>query len=212
MKLYSFFNSSTSFRVRIALALKGVPYDYAGVNLRSGEQRNEDYRALSPAGIVPVLVDGEVTLTQSPAIIDYLDHRYPQTRLIPEDPVLRARVLEIAQTIACEIHPINNIRVLKYLTGELGVDEADKSAWYKHWVEEGLGAVELLLAKQAAGAFCIGDTPTLADCCLVPQVANAVRMGCDLARFTRVLAVYEHCMKQPAFVQAAPQNQPDYVG
>lgn len=211
MKLYSFFNSSTSFRVRIALALKGLPYDYAGVNLRSGEQGKEGYRARSPAGIVPVLVDGDVTLTQSLAIIDYLDHRYPQPRLVPEDLVLRARVLEIAQTIACEIHPINNIRVLKYLTGKLGVDEADKSAWYKHWVEEGLGAVERLLAKLPAEAFCVGDTPTLADCCLVPQVANAMRMGCDLSRFTRVLAVYEHCMKQPAFVQAAPQNQPDYV-
>jgi maleylacetoacetate isomerase len=211
MKLFSFFNSSTSFRVRIALALKGLPYDYAGVNLRSGEQGKEDYRALSPAGIVPVLVDGDVTLTQSLAIIDYLDHRYPQARLVPEDPVLRACVLEIAQTIACEIHPINNIRVLKYLTGKLRVEEADKSAWYKHWVEEGLGAVEHLLAKQVAGPFCVGATPTLADCCLVPQVANAMRMGCDLSRFTRVLAVYEHCMKQAAFFQAAPQNQPDYV-
>jgi maleylacetoacetate isomerase len=211
MKLYSFFNSSTSFRVRIALALKGLSYDYAGVNLRSGEQGKDDYRELSPAGIVPVLVDGDVTLTQSLAIIDYLDHRHPEPRMVPEDPVLRARVLEIAQTIACEIHPINNIRVLKYLTGKLDVSEADKSTWYKHWVDEGLGAVERLLAKLPAAAFCVGDTPTLADCCLVPQVANAMRMGCDLSRFTRVVAVYEHCMKQPAFMQAAPQNQPDYV-
>jgi maleylacetoacetate isomerase len=211
MKLYSFFNSSTSFRVRIALALKGLSYDYAGVNLRGGEQGKDAYRELSPAGIVPVLVDGDVTLTQSLAIIDYLDHRHPEPRLLPEDPVLRARVLEIAQTIACEIHPINNIRVLKYLTGKLAVSEEDKSAWYKHWVDEGLGAVERLLAKLPAGAYSVGDTPTLADCCLVPQVANAMRMGCDLSRFTRVLAVYEHCIKQPAFVQAAPQNQPDYV-
>jgi maleylacetoacetate isomerase len=211
MKLYSFFNSSTSFRVRIALALKGLPYDYAGVNLRGGEQGQDAYRELSPAGIVPVLADGDVTLTQSLAIIDYLDHRHPAPRLVPEDPVLRARALEIAQAIACEIHPINNIRVLKYLTGKLGVSEADKSAWYKHWVDEGLGAVERLLAKLPAGACCVGDTPTLADCCLVPQVANAMRMGCDLSGFTRVQAVYEHCMKQPAFVQAAPENQPDYV-
>jgi maleylacetoacetate isomerase len=211
MKLYSFFNSSTSFRVRIVLALKGLSYDYAGVNLRGGEQGKDAYRELSPAGIVPVLVDGDVTLTQSLAIIDYLDHRHPAPRMVPEDPVLRARVLEIAQTIACEIHPINNIRVLKYLTGKLAVSEADKSGWYKHWVDEGLGAVERLLAKLPAGAYSVGDTPTLADCCLVPQVANALRMGCDLSRFTRVLAVYEHCMKQPAFVQATPQNQPDYV-
>jgi maleylacetoacetate isomerase len=211
MKLYSFFNSSTSFRLRIALALKGLPYEYVGVNLRGGEQGKDAYRELSPAGIVPVLVDGDVTLTQSLAIIDYLDHRHPDPRLVPEDPVLRARVLEIAQTIACEIHPINNIRVLKYLTGKLGVSEEEKSAWYKHWVDEGLGAVEGLLSRLPEGAFCAGDAPTLADCCLVPQVANAVRVGCDLSRFTRVLAVYEHCMTQPAFAEAAPQNQPDYV-
>lgn len=211
MKLYSFFNSSTSFRVRIALALKGLPYDYAAVNLRSGEQGKDAYRALSPAGIVPVLVDGDVMLTQSLAIIDYLDQRHPMPRLVPEDALARSRVLEIAQTIACEIHPVNNIRVLKYLTGKLDVGEADKAAWYRHWVDEGLGAVESLLAKLPAGAYCVGDAPTLADCCLVPQVANALRMGCDLSPFARVRAVYEHCMTQPAFIQAAPQNQPDYV-
>jgi maleylacetoacetate isomerase len=211
MKLYSFFNSSTSFRVRIALALKGLPYDYAGVNLRGGEQGKPAYRELSPAGIVPVLVDGDVTLTQSLAIIDYLDRRHPAPRMVPDDPLARASVLEIAQTIACEIHPINNIRVLKYLTGKLEVSEADKAAWYRHWVEEGLDAVEGLLAKLPAGDYCVGNAPTLADCCLVPQVANALRMGCDLSRFTRVRKVYEHCMTQPAFIQAAPQNQPDYV-
>ncbi|MFC4930919.1 maleylacetoacetate isomerase [Massilia sp. GCM10023247] len=212
MKLHSFFNSSTSFRVRIALALKGLPYDYAAVNLRAGEQNQDAHRGLSPAGIVPVLVDGEVSLTQSLAIIDYLDRRYPGPRLLPEDDLLRARVLEIAQTIACEIHPINNIRVLKYLTGTLGVSEEQKNAWYAHWVEEGLGAVERLLEKLPAAPYCVGDTPTLADCCLVPQVANAQRMGCDLSRFTRVMAVYGHCMRQDAFVQAAPAMQPDFVG
>lgn len=211
MKLYSFFNSSTSFRVRIALALKGLDVEYAGVNLRSGEQGAQDYRALSPAGIVPTLIDGDVKLTQSMAIIDYLDSRYPEPRLIPQDALQRARVLEIAQTIACEIHPINNLRVLKYLTGTLGVDEAAKSAWYKHWVDAGLSAVEALLAAAPAGAYCVGDAPTLADCCLVPQVANAQRMGCDLSKFKRVRAVYDHCMAQPAFIAAAPQNQPDYV-
>lgn len=211
MKLYSFFNSSTSFRVRIALALKGLPYEYAGVNLRAGEQGSQDYRALSPAAIVPTLVDGDVKLTQSLAIIDYLDARYPAPRLVPADPLARARVLEIAQTIACEIHPVNNIRVLKYLSGPLGVSDADKSAWYAHWIEEGLSAVEQLLARGPGGAFCIGDMPTLADCCLVPQVANAQRMGCDLSRFERVMAVYAHCMAQQAFIDAAPQNQPDYI-
>jgi maleylacetoacetate isomerase len=212
MKLYSFFNSSTSFRVRIALALKGLPYDYVAVNLRGGEQGSEAYRELSPAGIVPVLVHGDVRLTQSLAIIDYLDRHFPEPRLVPEEPPPRARVLEIAQTIACEIHPINNIRVLKYLSGPLGLSDDDKSAWYKHWVDEGLGAVESLLAAQPASLYCVGDTPTLADCCLVPQVANAMRMGCDLARFERILSVYEHCVAQPAFQQAAPANQPDYIG
>lgn len=212
MKLHSFFNSSTSFRVRIALALKGLSFDYAGVNLRSGDQGREAYRALSPAGIVPVLEDGDVSLTQSLAIIDYLDRRHPEPRLLPEDLPARSRVLEIAQTIACEIHPINNIRVLKYLTGTLGLDEEAKNAWYRHWVDEGLGAVEALLGKLPAAPFCVGDSPTLADCCLVPQVANAQRMGCDLSRFTRVLAVFEHCMRQPAFQQAAPYRQPDFIG
>jgi maleylacetoacetate isomerase len=211
MKLYSFFNSSTSFRVRIALALKGLPYEYIGVNLRGGEQGKEEYRALSPAAIVPTLVDGDVKLTQSIAIIDYLDARQPEPRLVPGDPIARARVLEISQTVACEIHPINNIRVLKYLSGQLKVSEADKSAWYRHWVDEGLSAVESLLAALPRSACCIGDTPTLADCCLVPQVANAMRMGCDLSRFERVRAVYEHCMTQQAFIDAAPQNQPDYI-
>ncbi|PJJ06674.1 maleylacetoacetate isomerase [Janthinobacterium sp. 67] len=212
MKLYSFFNSSTSYRVRIALALKGLPYDYAGVNLRGGEQGQDAYRALSPAGIVPVLVDGDTSMTQSLAIIDYLDRQYPEPRLIPDDSLLRARVLEIAQTIACEIHPINNIRVLKYLSGKLGVTEEAKNDWYKHWVDEGLAAVEQLLAQLPAGPYCAGDQPTLADCCLVPQVANAMRMGCDLTRFTRILAIYEHCVAQPAFILAAPANQPDYIG
>jgi maleylacetoacetate isomerase len=212
MKLYSFFNSSTSFRVRIALALKGLPYDYAAVNLRSGEQGGDAYRSLSPAAIVPLLQDGDVSLTQSLAIIDYLERLHPEPRLVPEEPLQRARVLEIAQTIACEIHPVNNLRVLKYLTGTLGVNEADKAAWYKHWVAEGLGAVESLLERLPAGPYCVGDAPTLADCCLVPQVANALRMGCDLTPYPRVLAVHEHCMRQSAFIEAEPQRQPDYVG
>ena len=211
IKLYSFFNSSTSYRVRIALALKGLPYDYEAVNLRSGEQRADAYREMSPAGIVPVLIDGDVRLTQSLAIIDYLDRAYPEPRLTPEEPASRGRALEIAQTIACEIHPINNLRVLKYLTGELGVDEAAKSAWYQHWVAEGLGAVEQLLDAGPEGQFCVGDAPTIADCCLVPQVANALRMGCELGGLTRVMQLYERCMGMERFVSAAPQSQPDYI-
>lgn len=211
MKLYSFFNSSTSFRVRIALALKDLPYEYAAVNLRAGEQGREDYRSLSPAAIVPTLIDGDVKLTQSLAIIDYLDRKYPVPRLVPESGIKRARVLEISQTIACEIHPINNMRVLAYLSGTLGANDDAKSAWYRHWVDVGLSAVESLAAALPASSYCLGEEPTLADCCLVPQMANALRMGCDLSRFSRICAIYDHCMAQPAFIQAAPQNQPDYM-
>ena len=146
-----------------------------------------------------------------PISYGYLDRAYPEPRLIPEEPASRGRALEIAQTIACEIHPINNLRVLKYLTGELGVDEAAKSAWYQHWVAEGLGAVEQLLDAGPEGQFCVGDAPTIADCCLVPQVANALRMGCELGGLTRVMQVYERCMGMERFVSAAPQSQPDYI-
>lgn len=212
MQLYSFFNSSTSYRVRIAMALKGLSYDYHGVNLRSGEQRADTHRELSPSAGVPVLIDDEgVQLTQSLAIIDYLDAKFPQARLIPEDALARARVLEVANLIACDIHPINNLRVLGYLQKELGVSAEQKDAWYRHWVAEGLAAVEVLLSRHGKGAYCFGDEPTLADCCLVPQVANAQRMGCDLAGYPRVMAVYQHCLAQPAFQAAAPAQQPDFI-
>lgn len=212
MQLYSFFNSSTSYRVRIALALKGLPADYHGVNLRAGEQCSAQHRELSPVGGVPVLVDDDgTTLTQSLAIIDYLDGRYPEVLLIPREPLLRARVLELANLIACDIHPINNLRVLGYLQQTLGVSAERKTAWYAHWVAEGLAAVEALLERYGDGPYCFGEKPTLADCCLVPQVANAERMGCDLRGYRRVLAVYRHCQSQPAFLQAAPGQQPDFI-
>ncbi|UTW05895.1 maleylacetoacetate isomerase [Pseudomonas benzenivorans] len=214
MQLYSFFNSSTSYRVRIALALKGLDYDYHGVNLRGGEQYSADHRERSPIGGVPVLISEDgAELTQSLAIIDYLDGRYPQPRLIPLEPPTRARVLEIACLIAVDIHPINNLRVLNYLKREFDSSPEQQSAWYGHWVAEGLGAVEQLLQRQGqVGPYCLGDTPTLADCCLVPQVANAQRMGCDLQAYPRVMAVYQHCLAQPAFQAAAPANQPDFIG
>lgn len=213
MQLYSFFNSSTSYRVRIALALKGQEYGYHGVNLRSGEQRSAAHRELSPVGGVPVLVDDDgVQLTQSLAIIDYLDAKLPEPRLIPQDALARARVLEVANLIACDIHPINNLRVLGYLQKELGVTAEQKDAWYRHWVAEGLAAVEELLRRHGGeGPYCFGAAPTLADCCLVPQVANAVRMGCDVEPYARVMAVYRHCLEQPAFQRAAPSQQPDFI-
>ncbi len=211
MQLYSFFNSSTSYRVRIALALKDVHYTYHGINIRIGEQRFADYVALNPSKSVPLLVDDNGTvLSQSMAIIQYLDDQYPQARLIPQEQQLKARVLEVANGIACDMHPVNNLRVLGYLKSELGVTEAQKKAWYNHWVHEGFGALETLLGRYGEALYCFGDTPTLADVCLVPQVANALRMDCDLSACERVMAVYEHCQRQSAFQQAAPSAQPDF--
>ncbi len=212
MQLYSFFNSSTSYRVRIALALKGIKYDYQGVNIRVGEQSAAEYAEINPSMGVPVLVDDKgVSLTQSLAIIQYLDDVCPEPRLIPQNSVEKARVLEVANLISCDMHPINNLRILGYLKRELGVTDEQKDAWYRHWVADGFRALEKLLNRYGHGDFCFGDTPTLADCCLVPQVANAQRFGCDLTAYPRVMAVYEHSQQHPAFLQAAPAEQPDYL-
>ncbi|KVT44351.1 maleylacetoacetate isomerase [Burkholderia multivorans] len=212
MQLHSFFNSSTSYRVRIALALKGLAYDTLPVNIRIGAHRDAYYvDDVNPSASVPALVDGDFRLGQSLAIIDYLDAMHPQPRLIPVDPRQRARVLELALLIACDIHPVNNLRVLRYLDGELNVTPQQKTAWYRHWIAEGMAGVERLLARADTGPWCFGDAPTLADVCLVPQVANALRMDCDLSAFPRSLAVYEHAQREPAFVAAQPQRQPDYV-
>ena len=212
MQLYSFFFSSTSYRVRIALALKGLDYQYHGVNLRAGEQRSAAYLELNPSGSVPLLVTDEgVAISQSLAIIDYLDAVQPASRLIPRDPIARARVLEVASLIGCDIHPVNNLRVLGYLQKNLNVTDAQKGTWYQHWVEQGMEALEALMHRQGHGSYCFGDEPTLADCCLVPQVANALRMGCDLDRFELTMAIYRHCLVHPAFMLAEPSNQPDYI-
>jgi len=211
MQLHSFFNSSPSYRVRIALALKGLPYTYLPVNLRRQEQRAADYVAQNPSAGVPLLADGDIWLSQSLAIIDYLDATHPEPRLIPADVLARARVLELSDAISCDIHPVNNMRILRYLQDVLGATDEQKNAWYHHWIREGLTAVEELLARHGHGAYCFGDAPTLADCCLVPQVANAQRMGCDLAAYPRILRIFDHCNAQPAFQQAAPTRQPDYT-
>ncbi|HRI18732.1 MAG TPA: maleylacetoacetate isomerase, partial [Burkholderiaceae bacterium] len=174
MKLYSYFRSSASFRVRIALGLKGLPFEYAAVNLARGEQLAPDFAERSAAQAVPFLEDGPVGIGQSLAIIEYLDERYPEPALLPGDAAARARIRALALDIACEIHPLNNLRVLRYLVHDLGASEEAKNAWYRHWVERGLAVVERQLAAQAAPArYCVADTPTLADCILVPQIFNA---------------------------------------
>ncbi|MFC2974817.1 maleylacetoacetate isomerase [Azotobacter bryophylli] len=212
MNLYSYFRSSAAYRVRIALNLKGLTYRTLPVHLLrdGGEQHRPAYRAVNPAGLVPALEDRGHTLTQSLAILEYLEEQYPQTPLLPQGSADRARVRAIAQSIACEIHPLNNLRVLQYLSGTLGLGEEQKNAWYRHWVGEGLGAVERLLADdRRTGAFCHGDRPTLADCCLVPQVFNARRFGCELDAMPTILAIVARCQSLEAFQRAAPEHQPD---
>jgi len=212
MNLYSYFRSSAAYRVRIALNLKGLAYRTLPVHLLrdGGEQHRPAYRAVSPAGLVPALEDRGHTLTQSLAILEYLEEQYPQTPLLPQGSADRARVRAIAQSIACEIHPLNNLRVLQYLSGTLGLGEEQKNAWYRHWVGEGLGAMEWLLADDPrTGAFCHGDRPTLADCCLVPQVFNARRFGCELDAMPTILAIVARCQSLEAFQRAAPEHQPD---
>lgn len=212
MQLYSFFNSSTSYRVRIALGLKGLAYETLPVNIRVGEHHAADYVTnLNPSATVPALVDGDFRLGQSLAILDYLDQKYPEPRLIPREPLLRARVFEFAALISCDIHPVNNLRMLKYLESELKVTPQQKSAWYRHWIAEGMSGVERMLARSNTGPWCFGAQVTLADVCLVPQIANALRMDCDLSPYPRSLVVYEHASKHPAFDAAQPQRQPDYL-
>ena len=211
MQLHSFFNSSTSYRVRIALGLKGLPYDYVPVNIRKLEHHAADYVARNPSANVPLLDDGQIALGQSLAIIDYLDATHPEPRLIPADAAVRARVLELSYAIACDMHPVNNLRILRYLQDVLGVSDEQKSTWYRHWISEGMATVEALLARHGTGPYCFGAAATLADCCLVPQIANAQRMGCDLAAYPLAMRVYGHCIEQAAFQAAAPQRQPDYA-
>ena len=209
MELYNYFRSSASWRVRIALALKGLDYDYLPVHLVKKEQSTPEFIAASGTGLVPLLVtdDGE-RLHQSLAIIEYLDETVPEPPLLPRDALGRARVRALAQDIACEIHPINNLRVLQYLTGPLGASEDAKGAWIRHWVEGGLEVVERQLAARPA-AFCHGDTPGLADCALAPQVFNAQRFKCRLDHVPHVMRVHAACMAHEAFSSTQPSACPD---
>jgi maleylacetoacetate isomerase len=210
MKLYNYFRSSASFRVRIALALKGLPYEYVPVHLVKGEHRQEKYTAISASGLVPTLeLDGGERLSQSMAIIEYLDEVHPQPPLLPKGPIERAQVRGLAQLISCEIHPLNNLRVLKYLVRDLKVEEEAKNTWYRHWVRRGMEMFEQELNRLPAGAYCFGDTPTLADCCLVPQIFNGQRLNVDFSGLPRTMGAFEACMKHPAFQQAQPSACPD---
>lgn len=209
--LYGYYRSSAAYRVRIALNLKGLAYDQAPVNLVKGEQRGEDNLARNPQGLVPVLDTGDGTqLTQSLAICEYLDERHPEPPLLPADAEGRARVRSLAQLVACEIHPLNNLKVLKYLVHELKVDDDAKLAWYRHWIAEGFSALEARLANEpGTGTFCHGDSPTLADICLVPQIFNAERFECDLSPYPTLQRITERCRELEAFAKAAPGEQPD---
>jgi maleylacetoacetate isomerase len=216
MKLYSYFRSSASYRVRIALNLKGLDYDIVPVHLLKdgGEQFLPEYRRLNPDALVPALVDDaaeqNAALFQSLAIIEYLEEAYPAPPLMPKSALDRAHVRGIALSIACEIHPLNNLRVLRYLVRNLKVSHDDKDTWYRHWCEQGLAAIETLLARDArTGKFCYGDAPTLADCFLIPQIANAQRTNCDLSAMPTLLRINENCLALPPFQNAAPEKQPD---
>lgn len=210
MQLYSYFRSSASYRVRIALALKGLAPDYVPIHLVRNEQLKPPFSDLAVNKLVPALVDDGHVLTQSMAIIEYLDETHPEPPLLPGDALARARIRSLAQDIGCEIHPLNNLRVLRYLVHDLKVSEDDKNRWYRHWVETGLEVVERRLATDAAtGTFCHGDTPTLADCVLVPQIHNAQRMDCRLDHVPTLMRVFATCMQHDAFATTQPSACPD---
>ena len=212
LTLHSYFRSSASYRVRIALNLKGLPYTYVPVHLLKdgGQQHTADYQRMNPARLVPTLVDDGHALGQSLAIMEYLEETYPEPALLPRDPLGRARVRGLAQSVACEIHPLNNLRVLQYLDNELKVDESTKAAWYRHWITLGFTAMESMLADDpATGIFCHGNTPGLADCCLIPQIANSRRYDTPLDAFPTIRRIEQACLALDAFAKAAPQVQPD---
>ena len=211
MKLYDYFRSSAAYRVRIALELKGLAPERAFVHLRRNAQREDGYLALNPQGLVPALVaDDGAVLTQSLAIVEYLEETHPAPPLLPAGASARARVRALALAVACDIHPLDNLRVLRYLVQTMGATEAQKDAWYTYWIDVGLEALERQLARDAAtGRFCHGDTPTLADVCLVPQLANARRVDMDLAPYPTLTRIEAACLALPAFAAAAPARQPD---
>jgi maleylacetoacetate isomerase/maleylpyruvate isomerase len=209
VKLYTYFRSSAAFRVRIALNLKGLAYDPVVIHLAKGEHRKPEYANAYPQALLPTLIDDGAALSQSLAIIEYLDEKHPRPPLLPKDAVGRARVRSLSLLVACEIHPLNNLRTLQYLKRELGQNEAQINTWYRHWVADGLLKLEADLCKAETRNFCHGDSPTMADCCLVPQIFNAKRYNSDLAPYPTVMRIFDACMKLEAFERAQPSKQPD---
>lgn len=212
MKLYSYFRSSAAYRVRIALNLKNLSYEVIPVHLinNGGEQRSQAYTQLNPTQLVPTLSIGEAAIGQSLAILEYLEEQFPQVPLLPKDALQRAHVRSFAQHIACDIHPINNLRVLQYLSQDLQISDEQKQAWYAHWIHKGFTALETDLAQRNTD-FCFGETPTIADCYLVPQVYNAQRFKLDLSAYPNILKVNHNCNQLPAFQLAAPEQQIDAI-
>jgi maleylpyruvate isomerase len=212
MKLYTFFRSSASFRVRIALNLKGLSYEQVPIHLRrgGGEQFTAGYKQINPQSLLPTLESEDRYLTQSLAIIEYLEEQYPTPPLLPKNTADRALVRSMALVIACEVHPIQNLRVLNYVKKEYNQTDEQVNRWALHWIDLGLASLEQMIGAQTArGNFCFGDTPTLADICLVPQLGNARRFGCDLSRYPDILSIEKVCIAIPAFADAAPEKQPD---
>ncbi|TNI72651.1 maleylacetoacetate isomerase [Aeromonas media] len=211
LQLFGYWRSSASFRVRLVLQLKGLGYEQHPVNLRQGEQKEKAYRRVNPQGLVPFLIDGDVQLGQSVAIMEYLDETYPAYPLMPSAPEERARVRQIVNMIACDTHPLNNLRVLNYLEQELGQSKTARDAWYRHWIDETFTALEQLLMT-TAGVYCVGNEVTLADCMLVPQVYNARRFNMTLDDYPTIARIVANCEQLQAFLKAAPANQPDAQG
>ncbi|WP_456239050.1 maleylacetoacetate isomerase [Rheinheimera lutimaris] len=210
MKLYGYWRSSAAYRVRIALNLKQLSFENLPVHLikNGGEQHSISYKALNPAELVPTFTDGDISLNQSLAIIEYLEEMYPEPALLPQDPAAKAKVRALALDIACDIHPLNNLRVLQYLSGTLALTDEAKTAWIQHWLHTGFNALEQRL-RRSAGQYCFADTLTLADICLVPQVYNAQRFALDMTAYPIISAIHHHCQQLAAFALAAPEQQPD---
>jgi len=213
IRLYSYWRSSAAYRVRLALNLKELEYETVSVSLVPGESehRQDDYRKRNPQMLVPFLEDGDFSTGQSMAILEYLEEAYPETQLLPESKEDRAAVRSFCNSICCDVHPLNNLRVLLYLKGELGVSDEQRDAWYAKWVHEGFRAAEIVAVKNAAaGPFVFGESVTLADTCLIPQIYNARRFNVPLDDYPRLVAIDEHCASLPTFADAIPENQPDY--